>query len=447
MKKIFLTLVITTAAYCTNAQNTFPATGNAGIGTTTPTTALDVNGNSVIIRAYDPGTNVNRNGIFQGQTYTNSAQFGSIANNVNGPFNAVDGTYVMNRTSGYGIHFTVNNGGTESKAMSILSNGNIGIGTAAPLNQFVVNAGENTKSIEIGGGNFNGSSSTHYFPGMSFYSTADGIRRASASSEIVFSDRPGTLNFAINSRASDILFYTSHSYDAPSNLYGVYPDLTMVLQSTQAGGNVGIGTASPTAKLNVVSAPGAVSVAINTPGNLISESQYLSVNSRSFFGYDGVRQALYLGDTGPTGTSANKPIVFDANNIERMRILTNGNIGIGTINPDAKLAVKGTIHASSVLVDTNVPTPDYVFKNDYNLPSLAEIKTYTEKNHHLPGVPSAAEMEKNGLNLGEMNMTLLKKVEELTLYLIEQHKQLADQRQVSKSLQDQVNRLMRKRKK
>jgi hypothetical protein len=56
-------------------------------------------------------------------------------------------------------------------------------------------------------------------------------------------------------------------------------------------------------------------------------------------------------------------------------------------------------------------------------------------------------MEKNGLNLGEMNMTLLKKVEELTLYVIEQHKQLADQRQVSKSLQDQVNRLMRKRKK
>jgi hypothetical protein len=90
------------------------------------------------------------------------------------------------------------------------------------------------------------------------------------------------------------------------------------------------------------------------------------------------------------------------------------------------------------LVDQTITGPDYVFKKDYNLPTLAEIKDYTDKNHHLPGVPAAAEMEKNGINLGEMNMVLLKKVEELTLYLMEQNKQLQKQ-------QKEIEQLKRKR--
>ncbi|SHM16797.1 hypothetical protein [Mucilaginibacter sp. OK098] len=118
-----------------------------------------------------------------------------------------------------------------------------------------------------------------------------------------------------------------------------------------------------------------------------------------------------------------------------------GNVGIGTVNPDTKLAVQGTIHSTSVVVDNLVPTPDYVFKSDYKLPTLSEIKTYTDKNHHLPGVPAAAEMEKNGINLGEMNMTLLKKVEELTLYLIEKDKNDQVQKAAITSLQDQISQL------
>jgi len=77
------------------------------------------------------------------------------------------------------------------------------------------------------------------------------------------------------------------------------------------------------------------------------------------------------------------------------------------------------VHAQEVKVDLSVPGPDYVFDNDYNLLSLEEIKTYIDKNKHLPEVPSAKEMEANGVNLGEMNMLLLKKIEELTLYVIE----------------------------
>jgi hypothetical protein len=101
---------------------------------------------------------------------------------------------------------------------------------------------------------------------------------------------------------------------------------------------------------------------------------------------------------------------------------SDGNVGIGTYSPDAKLAVKGTVHAQEVKVDLSVPGPDYVFNSDYNLLSLEEIKTYIDQYKHLPEVPSAKEMEANGVQLGEMNMLLLKKIEELTLHMIEHNK-------------------------
>jgi hypothetical protein len=107
----------------------------------------------------------------------------------------------------------------------------------------------------------------------------------------------------------------------------------------------------------------------------------------------------------------------------RLVVNTNGYVGIGTAAPDAALTVKGTIHTNEVKVDLNVPGPDYVFEKDYPLMSLEETKAYIDANKHLPEVPSAKEMEKNGVQLGEMNMLLLKKVEELTLHLIEMKKE------------------------
>jgi hypothetical protein len=103
----------------------------------------------------------------------------------------------------------------------------------------------------------------------------------------------------------------------------------------------------------------------------------------------------------------------------------NGNVGIGTAAPDAKLTVKGDIHTREVRVDvTGGVGPDYVFEKNYDLLSLAEVETYINENKHLPEVPTAKEMEKDGLNLKEMNLILLKKVEELTLHLIDKEKKL-----------------------
>jgi hypothetical protein len=118
-----------------------------------------------------------------------------------------------------------------------------------------------------------------------------------------------------------------------------------------------------------------------------------------------------------------------------------GNVGIGTKNPDEKLTVKGKIHAKEVKVDLNIPA-DYVFqkyytgtsslKDNYKLPTLEYVETFTKKNHHLPEVPSAKEIQKNGLHLKQMTNLLLQKIEELTLYTIEQEKKLKKQETESK---------------
>ncbi len=120
--------------------------------------------------------------------------------------------------------------------------------------------------------------------------------------------------------------------------------------------------------------------------------------------------------------------------------IATGNVGIGTNAPDAKLTVKGTIHTQEVKVDLNGSVaPDFVFEEDYALPALAETEAYIKSNKHLPGIPSAAEMEENGIDLKEMNLKLLQKVEELTLHLIEQEKKNEELTQRVEALEKEKN--------
>jgi hypothetical protein len=104
--------------------------------------------------------------------------------------------------------------------------------------------------------------------------------------------------------------------------------------------------------------------------------------------------------------------------------IASGNVGIGTTNPSAKLTVKGDILASKVEIknDSEIPASDYVFDQGYNLRSLQEVEQFVKTNRHLPEVPSAEEFKENGYSVGEMDDILLRKVEELTLYIIEQQK-------------------------
>jgi hypothetical protein len=117
--------------------------------------------------------------------------------------------------------------------------------------------------------------------------------------------------------------------------------------------------------------------------------------------------------------------------------LVQGNVGIGTANPDQKLTVKGKIHAEEVIIDLAVPA-DYVFKPNYKLMPLRLVEQFVKANSHLPEIPSASEITKNGLSMGEMQNKLLQKVEELTLYLIEQQKHIDVQNEEIKQLKKAV---------
>jgi hypothetical protein len=111
----------------------------------------------------------------------------------------------------------------------------------------------------------------------------------------------------------------------------------------------------------------------------------------------------------------------------------SGNVGIGTADTKGyKLAVAGNAIAESITVKLQGQWGDYVFKPTYKLRPLSDVKNFIDQNQHLPEIPSAKEIEKSGIDLGEMVKLQTKKIEELTLYLIESNKQLLQQQAISK---------------
>jgi hypothetical protein len=118
-----------------------------------------------------------------------------------------------------------------------------------------------------------------------------------------------------------------------------------------------------------------------------------------------------------------------------MSIMQSGNVGIGIAAPQSKLAVNGDITAKKVKVVTT-GWPDYVFDQKYTLRPLPELEQYINNQQHLPEIPSAAEVEKNGIDVGDNQALLLKKIEELTLYVIELNKKVQQQQEEIARLKD-----------
>ena len=132
------------------------------------------------------------------------------------------------------------------------------------------------------------------------------------------------------------------------------------------------------------------------------------------------------------GTSNDQPVIFKTLNSEKMRIGVDGKIFIGTksfgnvsIPANTLLGVKGFIVAQGLKVTQN-NWPDYVFDAKYKLLPLSELATYIRKYKHLPGLPSVKEVSKEGINVGDNQAMLLQKIEELTLYLLEQNKKIEE---------------------
>jgi hypothetical protein len=178
--------------------------------------------------------------------------------------------------------------------------------------------------------------------------------------------------------------------------------------------NVGINTTSPYQKLTVNGVLGIYGSGLD--GSIL---QHTSI-------YTDVANGLLIeGAKTSSGTKLDISFNWRGSGIVPFIIKgSNSNVGLGTSNPDEKLTVKGKIHAEEVRVDLSVPGPDYVFDKDYSLLPLRDLEAYISSNKHLPEVPSAKQMAENGLELKEMNLLLLKKVEELTLHLIEANKKI-----------------------
>lgn len=108
-----------------------------------------------------------------------------------------------------------------------------------------------------------------------------------------------------------------------------------------------------------------------------------------------------------------------------------------TFNNNGNVAVSGKLEATEVKV-TQGPTADFVFEEDYDLPKLEDVEKHIKEKKHLPEIASAKEMEKEGVNLGEFQIKLLQKIEELTLYSIEQNKLNKIQSEEIKQQQDKI---------
>ena len=211
--------------------------------------------------------------------------------------------------------------------------------------------------------------------------------------------------------------------------------------SITSRGDVGIGTTNPGAKFHVQNGITNYSWTPITGTAGIFESSNASRAFLTIVGKSTAQSELWFGDENTQNSgrvryeNSTDDLEFWTNNTQKITINSLGNVGIGTANPSEKLTVKGKILCGEVKVvmESTIPA-DYVFqkyytgtsalKADYVMPSLEEVEAFTKANHHLPEVPSAATIKEEGLQLKEMTTLLLQKVEELTLYTIEQEKRI-----------------------
>ncbi|MEP1095926.1 MAG: hypothetical protein ABJG78_12495 [Cyclobacteriaceae bacterium] len=341
--------------------NTFPTSGNVGIGTTSPQNTLHI-------------TSATTSSWIRMQKLNDTKETGLML------------------TSGNRTDFYFYTDNTAESPLQIQASGLAGEGDGSPR----IRLPRTNKDLYLGlsGGNVAIGMTTPT-------STLDVVRGSGVG---------GTAQF----RGTDRTSHFSYSTNEDTYIRGGKMNANVLINDN--GGNVGIGTSAPTyAKLQVRGGATHELFAVNRPDSDVP--------------------ALYLGNDGSNRAaiaSNNADLTFGRDYAgaytEYARIQNGtGNLGIGTTTPDEKLTVKGRIHTEEVLVDLSVSAPDYVFAKDYNLPTLESVEAYIRSEHHLPEIPSAKEMEADGVELGTMNMLLLKKIEELTLYQIDMMKVIKEQ--------------------
>ncbi len=401
MKKL-LSILLACIAIESTAQN-------VGIGTSLPAAKLDVKTTSPYVAQFNGGAPMYM-GIFENDMYR--GYLGSYAGN------AEDVDFGTGAGNAVGkLHLTVQ----ANPRLTINALGKVGIGTTNPNHLLHLNGGD------------------------LFVQSSSGLIRFGY-------DGGNEWQMATTGGGADIRWYTTTDGGTtitPRHYWS---------QNGNAGFGGFTGTNVPLGRLDVIGA--GTTSATNT--FLLRNSSLDTVmrvrdDGRIGIGYNGSSygRTLNLGGTGanfytgnetafggaifPTDTSLVLWSNSGANNYLVMQP-SWGNAGVGTYTPNAKfhvngamliggnsanikpgyaLSVDGNLVAEEVLVQLSTSWPDYVFKDDYKLMPLAELEKSIKKNKHLPNIPAANVVEKEGIALGDMNKRLMEKVEELTLYIID----------------------------
>jgi len=299
------------------------------------------------------------------------------------------------------------------RRLSIDYNGNVGIGTTTP-----------TSSLEVNGtGRFTGSNPTGGVgAGVEIFHnpTNGGYFQAY--------DRAAATYLPVNIQGSSINF--SNIGTAPSN-----PSLII------KGGNVGVGTTTPVSNFQVNNNSAKFSAGNAAGVNLAYGTSYMGFNAaRTGSG----STASWIIDSDNVNNGGGVIYGDLAGNIYFAPLPTTGGTQKTLTDLDIKSSItfkigaNGVTYAKAISVQTT-GWPDYVFKKDYRLPRLNQVEQYISQNQHLPEMPSAQQIEKDGMNVAEMNKLLLKKVEELTLYLIENERK---DKEKDKLLEDMQKRMV-----
>ncbi len=361
--------------------------GFIGIGTTNPNYLLDIQSSSPTLVTRIGGSSQKSYSNIMLETDGGNAQIfksGSLYSSFGGPNSLNILNYELTPITFYQ---------SSNERMRIHSNGFIGIGTKNPNYPLDIQSSSPTLVTRVGG-----SSQTSYSNIM--LETEGGnaqIFQCSSS----YSNYGGASSLNIyNSNVAPITFYQSSNER----------------MRIHSNGYIGIGTDSPNTllQLDVHNNFDALKI---VSSSRTGKEYTMGINNDGYF---------YLNDE---------------TNSERLTITQLGNVGIGTTDPGSfKLAVEGKLGAREVEVKTG-SWADFVFAPTYELPTLKEVENYINENKHLPNVPSEKEVIENGINLGEMDATLLQKIEELTLYTIEQQKEietLKKENQALKSISEKL---------
>ncbi|WP_343302746.1 hypothetical protein AAHN97_14465 [Chitinophaga niabensis] len=217
-------------------------------------------------------------------------------------------------------------------------------------------------------------------------------------------------------------YSTLFSNPTVQDIASFVPDVKSVVLSANAGTNafnMGIGIAAPKGKLHIYK-----STTGNVEGTVILDGPVNSERALAF--YDEGQMAWWFGRDNDNTAGLGDGIGFWSQGAGTAFVIKDdGRVCIGCKTPQtgAKLSVNGDLFAKKVKV-TTANWADFVFEDNYKMPSLPSLEKYIREHKHLPEIPTAKEVKENGVDLGEMNVKLLQKIEELTLLLIEQNKRI-----------------------